>query len=47
MCTLEGALLTKTAGTVAPPVIACFSRETFRQGLHFSGMSRASGGYGG
>jgi hypothetical protein len=32
---------------VAPLVIACSSREIFRQGLHTLRVSRTSGGYGG
>jgi hypothetical protein len=44
---LVRAMLTNIAGTVAPLVIACPSREIFRQGLHTLRMSRTSGGYGG
>jgi hypothetical protein len=46
MCTPDRAILTNTAGTVAPPVIACLSRETFQQGLHIPGMS-TNGAYDG
>jgi hypothetical protein len=47
MVILVRAMLTNIAGTVAPLVIACPSREISRQGLHTSRMSRTSGGYGG
>ena len=47
MVILVTAMLTKFAGTIAPLVIACPSREISRQGLHTSRMSRTSGGYGG
>jgi hypothetical protein len=44
---LVRAMLTNIAGMVAPLVIACSSREIFRQGLHTLRVSRTSGGYGG
>lgn len=47
MFNLVRAMLTTIAGTVAPLVIACPSRERSRQGLHTSRMSRTSGGCGG
>ena len=47
MFILVRTMLTNIAGTVAPLVIACPSREISRQGLHTSRMFRTSGGYGG
>ena len=47
MFILVRVMLTNIAGTVAPLVIACPSREISRQGLHTLKMSRSSGGYGG